>query len=199
MKDARLDKIREKISGMEMRKMIQMWRNSLGIIADFKKLKQHAIARKIVAAINDEWNRRSRTPIRPDQAFAWPSTYAPKGYGGLSTDDWTKEGLLNFMGYKVGNTEGESQRVRELILAEIFNGSLPPVFPKQYMQEWGLPSFSVRLQKLAEAIAAFTRNAKRRRDSIMYAAISDWERDLEYLYLEYYIGKFRFAWPVNRI
>ncbi|OYU51940.1 MAG: hypothetical protein CFE27_08710 [Alphaproteobacteria bacterium PA1] len=149
---------------MEMRKMIQMWRNSLAVIADFKKLKQHAFARQIVAAINDEWNRRSRTPIRPDQAFAWPSTYAPKGYGGLSTDDWMQEGLLNFMGYKVGNTEGESQRVRELILAEIFNGSLPPVFPKQYLQEWGLPSSSVRLQKLAEAIAAFTRNAKRRRD-----------------------------------
>ena len=54
-----------------------------------------------------------------------------------------------------------------------------------------------RLRKLAETIAALTRNAKRRRDSIMATAIEHWEQDLEFLYYEFYVEKFYFGWPTT--
>jgi hypothetical protein len=53
----------------------------------------------------------------------------------------------------------------------------------------------MRLGPPTDSIAAFTRNAKRKRGSGMWAAIKDWEQDLEFLYTEYYVGHFRFAWP----
>jgi hypothetical protein len=48
---------------------------------------------------------------------------------------------------------------------------------------------------MAHCIAAFTRNAKRRSAHDYAEAIADWEADLDYLYREYYVGHFSFAWP----
>jgi hypothetical protein len=52
---------------------------------------------------------------------------------------------------------------------------------------------------MAETIAALTRNARRRRDQKMNAAIRDWEMDLDFLYWEYYVEKFKFDWPNSKI
>ena len=93
-----------------------------------------------------------------------------------------------------GTTNGKDFGERQAILDAIFDGPLPPVFPKVYMSEWSRPGAPARLQKLAETIAALTRNAKRK-DSSMMAAIADWEADLEYLFETYYRGRFRFGWP----
>jgi hypothetical protein len=89
--------------------------------------------------------------------------------------------------------------VRRHILEQIFEGALPPVFEPSYLAKWGPPATSLRLQQLAETLAALLRNAKRRRDLRYVAAIRDWERDLRFLYEQYYIGKFAFGWPDSNL
>jgi hypothetical protein len=103
------------------------------------------------------------------------------------------------MEYRVGSTNGASTRIRRALLAEIFTGHLPPVFPSDYLNEWGQPGTAARLQKMAETIAAFTRNAKRKRTVGMGDAIRDWEDDLRFLYESYYVRHFHFAWPSNEL
>ena len=149
-----------------------------------------------VDAINAEWNRRKRNPPRVDDFFEWPSTEAEPGKRTkVDTDDWIQEGVLKFMGYQVGSSNGLSSNLRRRILEQIFEGTLPPVFPPFYLDQWGGPKSAVRLQKMAESIAAFTRNAKRKRTAKLWGAIKDWESDLRFLYEHYYINHFYFSWP----
>jgi hypothetical protein len=105
--------------------------------------------------------------------------------------------MLSYLDYRVGRN-GEVGSMRHGILGRVFEGPLPPVFPPDYMSSWGAPKSAARLRKLAESIAAFTRNAKRRRDFKMDDAIADWESDLSFLYEHYYLGRFSFAWPLTR-
>jgi hypothetical protein len=52
---------------------------------------------------------------------------------------------------------------------------LPPLDGPAYYLEWGMPLTAQRLKKMANTLAALSRNAKRR-DAISYAsAIGDWE------------------------
>jgi hypothetical protein len=69
------------------------------------------------------------------------------------------------------------------------------------MDEWGADRSARRLRKMAECIASFTKNAKRREDESYDDAIREWESDLQYLYDRYYIGKFHFdfVWPSNSL
>ncbi|MFT4129731.1 hypothetical protein [Labrys sp. (in: a-proteobacteria)] len=184
---------------MKMRDTVNLWRNAIRILGDGRKRNQHALAQRVLDAIKREWIRRRPDPKNPDGEFAWPSTDASPGSRDLDTEDWVKDGVLHYMGYRVGNTEGEPQGIREKILSEIFRGPIPPAFERNYLNEWGEPSTVARLRKLAETMAALTRNAKRRRDARMIAAIRDWESDLNFLYHEYYAGKFHFAWPESSV
>ena len=188
-----------KIPAMKIRETVTLWQNAIKMLADPTKANRHTEARQVIDAIQKEWVRRRRTRIDPEDIFDWPSTEADPGLGGIDAQDWQKTGVLVFMGYKVGNTEGEPQRVRERILSEVFSGPIPPVFPNAYLDEWHEPSSALRLKKMAETIAALTRNARRRRNSRMNAAIKDWEKDLQFLYWEYYVDKFQFAWPDSKI
>ena len=72
---------------------------------------------------------------------------------------------------------------------------LPPVVSPAYVAEWGAPESSMRLRKMAESIAAFARNLKRREKPEFEKAVSDWESDLRFLHRELYFGKFGFGWP----
>jgi hypothetical protein len=130
--------------------------------------------------------------------FEWPSTDAPASSNDLSGDQFLcDDGLLRFVGYHVGRN-GTPAETRLQILDCVFHNDLPSVESEEYMNQWGNPKTSLRLQKLAESIAAFARNAKRNKRYNFSEAIHDWESDLEYLYAEYYVGRFRFAWPVQR-
>ena len=62
----------------------------------------------------------------------------------------------------------------------------------------GRPRSSVRLKKMAESIATFCRNGKRRARS-MELAVVEWEQDLEWLRVTYYVGRFRFEWPSTEV
>jgi hypothetical protein len=107
--------------------------------------------------------------------------------------------MLSYLEYRVGRTHGLSTSVRQELLSRVFSGALPPVFDRAYMDEWGPPSSAQRLRKLAETLAAFCRNAKRRDTDAMRDAIRDWEGDVNFLYEEYYVGYFHFEWPTTQI
>jgi hypothetical protein len=176
-----MTKIIAQIPRMKMRQTINLWQNAIRILEDDAKKRQHTEAAVVLEVIKREWIRRRRKPINPEDIFHWPSTDSRPGSSGFDTEDWIKEGVLQYMGYRVGNTAGEPPRIRERILSEILKGPIPPAFHPDYMDEWGEPATVPRLKKLAETIAALTRNAKRRRDTQMLAAIRDWEADLEFL------------------
>lgn len=159
-----------------------------------------------VGAILDAAKKKSKPkPVNPhgvgnesieqEGYFEWPSTDAPAAkYGFKGNAFFYKDGLLSYVGYNVGN-DGERTVVRQKILDCVFHNVLPNVESKDYMKEWGSPESTSRLKKLAEALAAFTRNAKRNYNADYSQAIEDWQHDLDYLYNKYYVGQFHFDWP----
>lgn len=104
-----------------------------------------------------------------------------------------EESPIHLMGYKVGNN-GIDPEARQDILSRAFHGHLPIVGPPGYMQKWGEPGSPTRLRQIAENIASYCRNA-RRRSSSMEQAIADWEVDLQWLKETFYHGHMRFHWP----
>jgi hypothetical protein len=109
--------------------------------------------------------------------------------------EWQPDGVLGYFDYRVGLGDGRPELVRRSILARVFEGSLPPVFSREYMAEWGVSRSATRLRKMAVSIAAFVRNAKRRTSSDCVQAISEWEADLKFLRDRYYDQSFEFQWP----
>ena len=100
------------------------------------------------------------------------------------------------MGYGVGRKAALSADRRRAILAYVFMGRLPPVNDSHYMQEWGRPKSNRRLRKLANSLAAFARNARRKKSSSWNHAIANWEADLAHLKKRYYDRRLRdWKWP----
>ena len=102
--------------------------------------------------------------------------------------------MLRHIGYRVGETQPMRRETREPLLEFVFECHLPPVGDRTYYFEWGKPLSAQRLGKLANTLAALTRNAKRR-DASLAGAIRDWENDLSFLYRRYYLAFFQFGWP----
>ena len=128
--------------------------------------------------------------------FPWPSTEVFSGTGQLPKPDWPEIGVLKYKGYEVGEN-GKDVRTRRDILTNVFHSTeLPQVESPEHMQEWGQGGSSDRLQKMANAIASFARNAKRQENPRRpRKAINDWESDLEWLKSRFYSGSFSFQWP----
>jgi hypothetical protein len=104
-------------------------------------------------------------------------------------------GMLNLLGYHVGETQPLHPSIRESILEYIFEYHLPPIPDVAYFHEWGEPRSSGRLRKLANTLASLTRNAKRRDPWSLSRAIREWEQDLMFLHEHYYVHVFHFGWP----
>lgn len=184
----------QRLPRMSMADLGRVWRNAIKIIDG----PNAGAANRAVVAIEQEWEKRGAN-ASPQDYFAWPSTNAPGGNGDLHLAGLPKEGMLRYLEYQVGRSNGQSSPVRQAILRRVFEGILPPVFPKPYMMEWGPPKSSHRLRKTAESIAAFACLFKRRHDARYDDAISDWEADLQFLYDEYYVGRFGFGWPSTHL
>lgn len=142
--------------------------------------------------------------IRPpegsgDEWFPWPSTDAPEGFGTMAEATFMPEGMLGAMEYRVGIREGLPDDVRRRLLDQMFERVLPPLFPRWYMDKWGIRGTAPRLRTLAYTIAQLTKLLKHKRDDRMEAAIRDYEDDLAYLYEKYYVGRFHFDWPSTSI
>ena len=127
--------------------------------------------------------------------FKWPTTDAPVGNGEVDDSFFQyRQGLLRFLGYRVG-ASGVGALQRQELLRSVYNGPLPSLNSKEYMEEWGKPTTGGRLRKIAESIAAFVRNAKRRDARRLSIAITEWEADLAYLKSRFYDGHYDFTWP----
>ncbi|MGO4352589.1 hypothetical protein AB4Z25_11710 [Rhizobium sp. RAF36] len=129
--------------------------------------------------------------------FRWPTTAASGGNGMLVLHELPAIGPLKALGYAVGKgSPGPVQRHQ--LLTKAFLQDLPEV---EGVEEWGGNDSSRRLQKMAESIAAFVRNAKRRKKTNWDDAIVRWENDLEYLRIKHYVGRFDGAWafPTTKI
>ena len=166
---------------------------------------EHSDDRNRMRAVWQElWHRRARQArmLRPFvdalmechmEAFPWPATDAQQAQTGHVLNLPVEHGLLAELGYAVGH-RGLLQSRRRCLLCEVFEHTLPRVAPEKYIKQWGAPSSALRLRKLAATIAAFARNAKRRRDPPT-EAIREWESDLEFLRTRYHVDRFDFTWP----
>lgn len=127
--------------------------------------------------------------------FVWPQTRVTNGNRPSSSPVFRYgEGLLSHCGYRVG-VNGLPEQQRRRILDDIYLRPLPPMQDQGYLSQWGEPQTAQRLQKLAETIAALTRNARRRNANNLGMAIAHWESDLAYLKRTYYNNLFHFQWP----
>jgi len=133
---------------------------------------------------------------KENQYFRWPTTAViGDSTAALNVAHFDyEEGLLKFMGYAVGQ-KGAYRTRRLQVLDYVFNERVPKVQSYEHMAEWGTPKSSRRLEKLANCLASFARNAKRRKSNDMAEAIKDWEEDLNYLKEKYYFGRYDFRWP----
>ena len=127
-----------------------------------------------------------------DEGWPWPTTTAASGDGFIDADEWPRAGMLSFLGYHVGENGIEADD-RRRILDHAYAGRLPNVNDAQYMQGWGAPASSTRLRKMAESIAAFCRNQRRKDPSAL--SVTEWESDLDYLHTRHYVGRYDFVWP----
>ena len=171
---------------------MQIWLNALRLIQRGANQRSLDEARQILEGVETIWFVRARGA--PAGWFPWPSTVADGGDGSVSGEEWLGTGPLKFLGYTVGSN-GEPKGVRWAVLERAFNVALPPVFPPQYLAAWGDPGSAQRLHKIADSIAAFARNAKRRDPGGLGAAIADWVTDLDHLHDKFYATQFGFDWP----
>ncbi len=185
------------VAGLPERSLDELQKQWLNTIALIDRVGQEKAAPYIVfrSALSAEWARRLAIAEADPRAFPWPSTKAPKGKSGIDSGDWHLIGMLSYLGYRVGSTNGVSAGIRRQILDLCFASALPPINGLSYMRDWGLPGTPLRLRKLAHELASFARNGKRKRSANLEQAVADWEADLGYLYRQYYVRKFRFAWP----
>ena len=128
------------------------------------------------------------------ESFRFPSTEAPNGTKKLGSVDWPDTSLLKFMGYSVGQ-KGATEDARRAILDYVYKHPVPQVGSPEYMAKWGQPRTGTRLKQIAENIAASARNKKRSKFGDFSVAIDEWEDDLEYLRVTYYVDKYDFGWP----
>jgi hypothetical protein len=153
----------------------------------------------LMDAINQEWKRR-KLSISSLSGDEWPTTHVGLTGSSILSADWPEEGILSFVGYRVGKTNPtRPKELRKLILEGIFLGEIPPIIPRNLLIDWGEPGTKKRLLKIANVLAALTRNAKRKRQADMSIAISHWEDDLEYLRRKFWLPNFSAlgasAWP----
>lgn len=134
--------------------------------------------------------------------FPWPSTAVMDQGSALAGRHFDyQDGVLSFLGYQVGKTSPLSVGERRLVLDYVYFEELPQVQSRTYMNGWGGADTSNRLKKMADSIASFTRDAKRKDiksgKKVYKVAVSHWEADLAYLKREYYDGVYdsRFPWP----
>ncbi|MCS3651872.1 hypothetical protein [Salinibacter ruber] len=128
-------------------------------------------------------------------SFPWPETNAPTGDGNVDPDEWPDVGLLGKLGYEVGKS-GKDEHRRRNILQQAIQVEADEWLPiEAQAEQWGDPSTENRLEKIANSLSAFARNAKKRDNPSLETAISHWQEDLKYLKERYYEPRHAFEWP----
>ena len=188
--------VTRQIKALPKRSMSELQQQWINVLAYMEKRPSHAKAWKAFHdALIAEWATRHRAAFDNPDHFIWPSTHVGLGDQSQRFDGWHLEGMLGYLGYRVGSTNGATDFARRKILDAVFASILPPVNDASYVRDWAPPGTASRLKRLANEIAMFARNGKRKRSADMSSAVSDWESDLRYLHQTYYVGKFAFGWP----
>lgn len=194
--EASVEKMLNAIPTMRPDKLVSSWTNANRTLSDPKKAELHEKARQIILAVEKAWDA---LVLEEGELFLWPSTEVGPASGASSPSGFRSEGMLSYLEYRVGKNADCPAPVRQLILSRVFEGKLPKVYEPAYMAEWGDPMSARRLKKMAESLAAFARNAKRKDEDRYDEAIRQWEQDLDFLYHRYYVGRFGFGWPTTGV
>ena len=123
-----------------------------------------------------------------EEYFDWPSTEVNPSWFGISnldSSEWPKKGVLKRMGYSVASKGSISDRRRKEILDYVFQSErLPFVHSYEHMIEWGAAKSVARLKKIANSMASFGRNMRRKG---MNNPLRKYDDDLAYLKETYYL------------
>ena len=178
----------------------QLWLNAMRFRGDPSVIDKTRPVERLLDAIETEWGRREvEGLIGAEDYFSWPTTDAPSAKQSSVAFEAPSQGVLSYLEYRCWQVpHGQTATVRRAILDRVFVGKLPPVFDRGYLIQWGQPGTAKRLRKIAESIAAFSRNFKRHEKESFEQAIQEWEADLQHLHDKYYVGKLHFAWPYTR-
>ena len=107
---------------------------------------------------------------------------------------------MKALGYKVGKAGIQgAKKGRERLMEIYMKEDLPAVMSKGYLAEWGSPHTCARLEKMANSIATFCRNAKRDEKKDKTVAIEHWEEDLEWIKTKFYRDHCQFWWPSTKV
>jgi len=168
-------------------------RHAASLIALFNELAYRG--RKKARELRADSLSRLANLAKEGEYFTWPDTAAVPGEGAIDgVTDWPSRGILRFLGYSTG-VSAPSASERRAILDDAFLKPLPNVNSAEYMKSFGSPGSAVRLKRLAQSIASFTKNAKKKSQPSLGTAIEQWEGDLEYLRTKFYVGRYDFPWP----
>jgi len=178
--------------------LVMIWLRFSKYISGIRAAERARRDTKFLAALEAEWDRRKVTAQGDEIYFNWPTTLVSEVMGNARVSGgWPTNGMLNAFGYHVGKTNGIPSCARRHILRFLFEERLPLVYDTAYTAEWSRPATAGRLKKLAETIAQLVKNAKRNTGLDYAEAISEWEDDLSFLWSTYYVGHFRFSWPIT--
>ena len=123
-----------------------------------------------------------------EEYFDWPSTEVNPSWFGMSnldSSEWPKIGVLKRMGYSVASKGPITDSRRKEILDYIFQSErLPFVHSYEHMIEWGAAKSVARLKKIANSMASFGRNMRRKG---MNNPLRKYDEDLAYLKETYYL------------
>jgi hypothetical protein len=148
-------------------------RDCSGHVSQVSELRAHWLM-----LVRREGHRKSIASGPPE----WPpEAVATRGHALSGTVFSHEQGMLSFMGYRVGAGSELTTMQRRAILTYIFMGDLPTVTSTSYTKEWGAPRSRRRLLKLKNTLMALIRNAQRRAGS-MRIAIQEWQEDLQFVH-----------------
>lgn len=186
-----LERLKAEIEGLTLDQLMEYWDAAIAV-ADVP-MGRKWLGREIDGLIASEHIRAEFVrrgvitedgKLNPD--FHWPSTKSGLGDGSMPTPDIPDISPLKLMGYTVGKN-GLSARERQKILSEAFIGKIPDA---PDVEEWGAPQSKERLKKMAYHLAGLTKFDRRKRNMDMSEAIRMRENDLEFLRVQFYVGRF---------
>ncbi len=105
------------------------------------------------------------------------------------------QGVLKRFGYQVG-ARGPMRRQRQNVLHRVFAYAGPLDIEGVDWAQWGAGESPERLQKMSNTLYALKVNLEKKKEREKnQAAITDYNRDIEFLKAAYYDGRFDFRWP----
>jgi hypothetical protein len=142
-------------------------------------------AQQVLAVVDAirAWSTTGSIDARAFSPFKWPRTQIRLLAAALNPHSIETTGeILANAGYRVGNS-GLSEFERRERLRWLYGDKTVPDLEELPPNSCG------RLRRIAYAIAYLVRQAKHRSNADMSAAISDWEADLIWLKVNFYVGK----------